>query len=61
MARRRRTYYEKPHVMAPEIARRFQELIDGGKKKRSPKTPISPKSGWMLFRLDNLEDADQGD
>jgi len=63
MPRRKPRYYEKPHVMDPEIRRRFQEFIDQGKKKPSPskpKLPI-PKPRWQLWRWDTLEDVDQGD
>jgi hypothetical protein len=62
MARRQRKYYEKPHVMAPEIARRFRAIIEQGKKEKSSKKPTNlPKPRWMLFRWDTLEDVDQGD
>lgn len=48
--------------MRPEIRRRFQELIDNGKKKQSPSKPTrSPKPQWQLWRWDTLEDVDQGD
>jgi hypothetical protein len=62
MARRQIKYYEKPHVMDPEIRRRFQEFIDQGKKRSSPSKPtLKPKTGWLLYRWDTLEDVDQGD
>jgi hypothetical protein len=62
MAKRQTKYYEKPHVMAPWIRRRFRELINEGKKEQSPSKPADPpKPKYLHFRWDTLEDADQGD
>jgi hypothetical protein len=62
MARRKDKHYEKPHVMAPWIRRRFRELINEGKKEQSPSKLTSlPKPKYLHFRWDTLEDVDQGD
>lgn len=61
MPRRKERYPEKPHVMKPEIRRRFEAFMAPVPKRRNLRpTPSAPKGGWMLFRWDNLEDSDQG-
>lgn len=54
MARRLKKYPEKAHHMAPEIEKRFKDLI---KKKKEPAGwAPQPLKGWQLWEWDSLKD-----
>lgn len=59
MARRKPKYPDKPHVMRPEIRKRFEALM-GKKVEKEAKPPSQvPEPKWELWRWDNLEDVPQ--
>lgn len=44
MARKKIRYIEKPHVMAEDLRKKFQALIDKGKEK----TSRLPEPKWLF-------------
>jgi hypothetical protein len=58
MPRRKSPFPEKPWSPDPVKWNRFldHKLFE---MVREPTTPVEPKGGWLLFRLDTLEDVPQ--
>lgn len=55
MPKRKSRFPDKPHIMAEDIRKKFQALIDKGKEKPS-RLPV-PK--WQLWNWQTLEDVKQ--
>lgn len=55
MPRRKPRFPDKPHIMAEDIRKKFQALIDKGKEKLSQ----LPEPKWALWNRNTLEDVPQ--
>lgn len=57
MSKRKPKYQDRPHVMKPEIQRRFEALMQP--KQEPGKKSHVPIKKWELWRWDTLEDVPQ--
>jgi hypothetical protein len=59
MPRRKLRLVEKPWIRDPAVVKRWQEIIDEGRRLKGKSTPAEPSKGWELWDWRTLEDVPQ--